>query len=210
MTKNWRAQILAIISTLSCLAGTSVWAQAFPPPGKAAVLEKKQGPQPTTQELKKKAVLTGECNLHDKVEITDFSLSPFPPSRQQAVTVRLVIRNLCDVALPKVEWQIACTTYACVPVTVPSGTPPPAVAPVIVLNFGVAAIPARQTVTVTAPWTAVPGQTKFDSRIDPRNFVGENTHPRNLENNHRTMTINVAVGGGLIPGGSGGNVDAGK
>ena len=210
MTNNSHTPILALIATLGCLAAAPVWAQGTQLPDKSPVLEKKQGPQPTTRELQKKPVPTGECNLQDKIAISNFSLSPFPPSRQQAVTVTLVIRNLCDVALPRVEWQIACTTYACVPVAVPAGTPPPAVAPVIVLGSGVAAIAAGQTVAVTAPWTAWPGQTNFSAQIDPRNLVGENTHPRNLENNYRTMTVNVAAGGGLIPGGSGGNVDNAK
>jgi len=167
-----RARVVSIAVALGCLAIDGVWAQGVQTQKSPSGMDQKKS-MPTMQQSQQQLTLPGQCTTADKVAVTDLTLNPAQPKQGQAVVVTLTIKNLCSVPLARVAWQIAST---------PDNT---------ILGSGVvqAAIPAGQSVTVTAPWNAVPGQRGFDGRADPANLLRESAGDQ--ANNRKTASINV-------------------
>ena len=170
MKLGWRAGMITIVAVVGNLAVGEVWAQATTAqkaaPGKAPA--QMQAPQ-------QQMVVPGLCTTADKVAATDLTLNPAKPTWLQAVVVTLTIKNLCNVPLSNIGWQIASTPDNTI---LGSGTWQASVAP-------------SQTFTVTAPWRAAPGERGFDGRADPAGALKESADDR--KNNVKTLSVTVPV-----------------
>jgi hypothetical protein len=109
------------------------------------------------------------------VAVTALSVNPPQPSPGQVVAVYLTIRNVCNGPLAYVPWRIEVGTGS---------------GPNQLLGSGVQQnVPAGATFTVTANWTATPGQRGLLGTADPDNMLREN--PQYRGNNYRDFAFNV-------------------
>ena len=104
----------------------------------------------------------------DKVQVTDFSITPTAPVSGGPVTVKMTIKNLTNGVL-NIPWRIATTT----------------VVSNVKENVG-----GGSSFEVSARWTATPGQQHFFGDADPDNSLQEPQPVR--RNNTKGLDFNVA------------------
>ncbi len=163
MLRNWlRVMMAAGMLALAC-------APALAQPRQPAPQMQRQQPQLQQQ------VAPGQCTLPDRVAVTGFSVNPPQPTQGQTVTVTLTIQNVCNGPLASVPWTIEVGT----------GTGPNQV-----LGSGVQQnVLAGASFSVTANWTAVPGQRGFLGTADRDNALRESVQHR--QNNYKDFPVNV-------------------
>src|SRR5687768_3562629 len=114
---------------------------------------------------------TNTCS-GDKVQLTGFSLSPSAPSYNQAVTVKVDLKNLCGQTLS-------------IPYKVADGS--------TVVTSGTKSVSANQTATVQYTWTATAGSHSFDAILDSGNSLNETSTVRANNGASSLITFTVAA-----------------
>ncbi len=170
MTRYWLRVTMALGSL--ALGFAPAWAQPQQPaPQMQRQLPQIQQQQPQLQQQ----LAPGQCTSPDRVAVTALSINPQQPRQGQTVTVSLTIRNVCNGPLANVPWRIEVGTGA---------------GPNQVLGSGVQQyVPSGTSFTVTANWTATPGQRGLLGTADPDNLSRESS--QNRINNYRDLALNV-------------------
>jgi hypothetical protein len=172
MIRNWLRVMMAVGALALGLA--PAWAQPQQQPMQQQQ-QRPQQPAPQMQPQLQRQVAPGQCTLPDRVAVTGFSVNPPQPRQGQTVTVTLTIKNVCNGPLASVPWTIEVGT----------GTGLNQV-----LNSGVQQnVLAGASFSVTANWTAVPGQRGFLGTADRENALRESG--QNRQNNYKDFPVNV-------------------